>query len=388
MQTSRPKVLFLTAWYPHKYDAMAGLFVRKHAEAISRKADVCVLYLHLGSEVERFSIEHNTYGEIREIKVYMPLLSTTIGRTVAFIRGFIRGYKLVCKSFGKPDITQVNTLTRNGVLALWLKITRKIPYIIVEHCSRYLRENPLYKGFMRKRATEIVARRAERVFTVSQMLQNAMKNHRIKARYDILYNVVDDFFFFDREKEFILPSKPRVVHISCFDDKAKNISGILRAIKILSLKRNDFEFVFIGTGVDFNEIKRFSHTLGLEPDRVRFVGEQTPEQVAEWLAGSTCSVVFSRYETACVALMESLAAGVPVVATPTGIAPEFVDRQSGVVVPSSDEAKLAEAIGFLLDNKNMFDKIQISRKAQQFRAEAISDKLYSCYHNILSRDDI
>lgn len=28
------KVLFLTAWYPHRYDAMAGLFVRKHAEAV------------------------------------------------------------------------------------------------------------------------------------------------------------------------------------------------------------------------------------------------------------------------------------------------------------------------------------------------------------------
>ena len=43
----KTKVLFLSAWYPNRYDAMAGLFVRKHAEAVGQYADVCVLYLHL-----------------------------------------------------------------------------------------------------------------------------------------------------------------------------------------------------------------------------------------------------------------------------------------------------------------------------------------------------
>jgi len=32
----KTKVLFLSAWYPNRYDAMAGLFVRKHAEAVSQ----------------------------------------------------------------------------------------------------------------------------------------------------------------------------------------------------------------------------------------------------------------------------------------------------------------------------------------------------------------
>lgn len=41
------KVLYLTQWYPHRYDAMAGLFVRNHAEAAVRQGvDVCVLYCH------------------------------------------------------------------------------------------------------------------------------------------------------------------------------------------------------------------------------------------------------------------------------------------------------------------------------------------------------
>jgi hypothetical protein len=28
------KILFLSAWYPHRYDPMPGLFVKQHAEAV------------------------------------------------------------------------------------------------------------------------------------------------------------------------------------------------------------------------------------------------------------------------------------------------------------------------------------------------------------------
>ena len=41
------KVLFLSAWYPTPRDAMAGLFVQKHAEAVAQQGhDVRVLFLN------------------------------------------------------------------------------------------------------------------------------------------------------------------------------------------------------------------------------------------------------------------------------------------------------------------------------------------------------
>ncbi len=33
-------VLFFSQWYPNRYDAMPGLFVRKHAQAVARFCDV------------------------------------------------------------------------------------------------------------------------------------------------------------------------------------------------------------------------------------------------------------------------------------------------------------------------------------------------------------
>ena len=52
---------------------MAGLFVRKHAEAVSQYADVCVLYLHLDDKIDDFQIVEQSYNDVREIVVYIPM---------------------------------------------------------------------------------------------------------------------------------------------------------------------------------------------------------------------------------------------------------------------------------------------------------------------------
>ena len=62
------KVLFLSLWYPNKFDAMAGLFVKKHAEAISLFANVDVLYIHASIEDRYYSIEDKYVNENFSVK--------------------------------------------------------------------------------------------------------------------------------------------------------------------------------------------------------------------------------------------------------------------------------------------------------------------------------
>ena len=112
-----------------------------------------------------------------------------------FLKGFRFGYCSVRAHFGQLDICQVNTLTRNGVLALLLKMLHRIPYVVVEHWTRYLPDNFLYTGFLRRRATELVARNAAVIMPVSSMLQLAMLKQGIKGRYRVISNIVDDFFY-------------------------------------------------------------------------------------------------------------------------------------------------------------------------------------------------
>ena len=377
------KILFLTAWYPHRYDAMTGLFVRKHAEAATLFCDVCVLYLHSDEKIKKFEIIEQNFEKVREIYVYFPYIHNKflakISKAINYTRAFFKGYKIVKKTFGKPDITQVNVLTRNGFLAYWLEKTQKIPYVIIEHWTRYLSQNFSYKGFLRKKITEIVARNAKKIMPVSKDLAQAMQKQGIKGDYEVVFNVVDDFFFEKQKNPERNKEKKRILHVSCFFDMQKNITGLLRATKELSLQRADFELVLVGTGVDFDEIYGYAKSLNFPQDMLLFTGEQTPQKVAEWFAKSDFSVMFSNYETACVVVMESLASGVPVIGTPTGIVPDFINETNGLIVDFNDIVALSEKMNFMLDNLEKYDFTKIKEEAQKYSYENVGEKLFEIY---------
>ncbi|MGH7755422.1 MAG: glycosyltransferase family 4 protein [Vulcanimicrobiaceae bacterium] len=100
-----------------------------------------------------------------------------------------------------------------------------------------------------------------------------------------------------------------------------------------------------------------SHGLG---DLVRMVGKiphtQLMQRVAtgEWDIFALASTERpGEHEGIPVAVMEAMAAGIPVVATRTGSLDELVDAGSGFLVEHSDAAALADAIGRLLSDRGL-----------------------------------
>ena len=82
-------------------------------------------------------------------------------------------------------------------------------------------------------------------------------------------------------------------------------------------------------------------------DRVVFAGLRTDAR--ELLAGFTVSVMPSLNEGLSNVLLESMAAGVPVVATRVGGTPEAIeDGVNGLLVPPGDANALANSIGHVL----------------------------------------
>jgi len=73
------KVLFLSAWYPNRNDVMSGLFVRKHAEAVSKYCDVEVLYVHPDKTLKNFQISVSAENGIIETFIYYPVNLLGIG---------------------------------------------------------------------------------------------------------------------------------------------------------------------------------------------------------------------------------------------------------------------------------------------------------------------
>lgn len=349
------KVLFLSAWYPTPQDMMAGLFVQKHAEAVAQEGhDVRVLYSN----------------------------KTGIG----WARDMYMGWKQLKKEWGMPDIVQMNVLDKNGVIAMWLKRRYRIPYIIVEHWSGYLPANFSFREGWHGRLMRKIAQNASCILPVSQMLEDAMKRCGIcNKNWQRIHNVVDDFFYQSISPLTITPkgSKFRFLHVSCFDEKAKNIRGMLRAVREVAKQRQDFELILVGTGINFEQDFAYANSLNFPIDMLTFVGEQTPYEVAQWMQQSDCFLFFSRYENAPVVLSECMATGLPILSSNAGGIPEMVDQQTGMLVPSEDEKALADAMNTMLTHRHRFSKENINEYGKKYTYQTVGKQLSNLYQRVV-----
>ena len=349
------KVLFLSAWYPTPQDMMAGLFVQKHAEAVAQQGhDVRVLYSN----------------------------KTGIG----WARDMYMGWKQLKKEWGMPNIVQMNVLDKNGVIAMWLKRRYRIPYIIVEHWSGYLPANFSFREGWHGRLMRKIAQNASCILPVSQMLEDAMKQCGIcNKNWQRIHNVVDNFFYQSISPLTITPkgSKFRFLHVSCFDEKAKNIQGMLRAVREVAKQRQDFELILVGTGINFEQDFAYAYSLNFPTDMLTFVGEQTPYEVAQWMQQSDCFLFFSRYENAPVVLSECMATGLPILSSNAGGIPEMVDQQTGMLVPSEDEKALADAMNTMLTHRHRFSKENINEYGKKYTYQTVGKQLSNLYQRVV-----
>ncbi len=383
------KVLFLSAWYPYRYDKMAGLFVQKHAEAVALYCDVKLIYVHADEKINDFETIISNSKNLTEITVYYPINKKSffykLFKIINYIRAYLIGFKLLKKENFKPDIVHANVLTRTGVIAYIIKLFTGIPYVITEHWSRYFSQNDNYKGFIRKKITEHVIRNASAVLPVSTVLKNAMINQNLKNdNYQIINNVVDETFFISRQNSE--RKKIRLLHVSCFDEKAKNIKGILRAYNKVCKTDFNVELYIIGNGSDYDEVFAYYMSLNFEKDKVYFLNEKPREEIARWMNESDFFVLFSNYETAGVVIAESLVCGLPVLSTNVGIAPDYIKSENGIVINAGDENALYDAIVFMINNLKNFNNTEIQEKAQQlFSYKHIGGLVNDIYSKILNQ---
>ncbi len=363
METNkRLKVLFIPKWYPHRNDSMLGLFVQRHAVAVSEYADVSVLFVVSDERNKQvFEIETHVQDGITEILIYTKKYNSKIAILNSIVNGYryltahIAGWKIIEQTDNKPDINHVHILTRAGIMALFFKIRYKIPYVITEHWSRYLPHHQGgYSGAIRKKITGKVLKASAGISTVSKALQSGMNaiglNH---PNWKIIPNVVDTKLFQSNDSNNN-SDLIRISHISCFEEKSKNTGGILRAAKSLKDLGREFELVMIGNGPDWEKTKKHATELNLE-DSIRFTDVLEGDDLVDEMSRCHFSVLFSNYETFAIVIPENLSLGIPVIATDVGGIPEVLPLEYGKLIPPKDEAALSEAMAFMMDHYTEYD---------------------------------
>ncbi len=371
---------------------MPGLFIKRHAESISKLCEISVLYVHPEDQSsERKSHIYKTKEEgIQTWRIYFQKSGSRIkfvAQLINLLKFFFYNFKgilIIGKTHRKPDLIHVNVLTRLGFIAWIYKVFTSTPYVITEHWTRYLPEVNSFRGKLRLKLSKLVVKNANAVMPVTENLQKAMQSHGLQnENYQIIPNVVDvDFFTASEKRSIVTPIK--MVHLSCFTDAQKNISGMLRVIKKLSAIRQDFELHFIGEGEDFNRMKQISDEYELTNKFVFFNGLLEGKELVKAINTADLMILFSHYENLPVVILESFACGVPVISSRVGGIHEHLNKNRGALVEAGNEDQFLKILNHSLDQLARFDKKEIRQYAiDHFSQEVIGKQLFEIYSSII-----
>jgi glycosyltransferase involved in cell wall biosynthesis len=136
---------------------------------------------------------------------------------------------------------------------------------------------------------------------------------------------------------------------------------------------DDVQVAIVGEGVYRKELERLVGFYGLG-GRVRLVGEVPHADLHVWYSAADLSCLFSRREGWPNVVLESMACGTPVLATPVGGVPEIIgDGQAGALA-EGDAGALARALAQALDRS--WDRAAIARFAEAHTWERAADSVY------------
>lgn len=165
-----------------------------------------------------------------------------------------------------------------------------------------------------------------------------------------------------------------------FLDMAKNI--------IDKSDNKDIKFLILGNGTLRDELERHAKHLGIK-DKIVFAGERN--DIPELLQSMDIFVMTSLYEGMSNAVMEAMAAGLPVVATDVGGNGELViDGETGFLCPSNDAEALAERVASLIHNERERSRMGENGKKRiknEFGIRKMIKKTESIYIKLLERKE-
>lgn len=153
----------------------------------------------------------------------------------------------------------------------------------------------------------------------------------------------------------------------------KGLGELVVAFGKLAAARPRLQLALVGEGPMQSELEQLRSGFH---DRIHMPGAQSPIEVARWMAASDLVTLPSYSEGHPNVLVEALACGRPVLATPVGGIPEVVDAGSGVLVPARDPAALARGLVAVLDRT--WDEAALARRFSRDWRQVARDTLLAC----------
>ena len=357
MSTKTFRLLSVCTNFPTHNHPTLGLFVKRRLDAIAKHISVYVLnpkpYFPL---VRPKRMDESLPGATCSIEIhpmfYIPKLvnhwngfwlERCVSKWLAKIPSQELRNSVLDAHFGYPEGVGCYRAARKHQLPL---------FVTVRGLETELMDVPSIKRQMMEAynyATGIIA--------VSDFLKEMLVANGVPSeKVTVIGNGVDSMVYRPGDKQLsrrlirIEPENRLIVAVGNVQ-RRKGYDVLIDALKALRETKN-VTCAIIG-GINESEtlekLKARVNEIGLQ-NQVRFLGQQTPDVVANWLRAADVFVLPTRREGCCNAVLEALSSGTPVISTPAGDNTKFVeDFRNGFIVPFDNSISLASAIKKSLD---------------------------------------
>jgi len=325
---------------------------------------------------------------------YVAGYAPSLGEDFGFIfKAIKKGFSLIRKE--KIQLIHSNNFSPSFAGSILSSLT-KVPHIICIHDVFSFCEKDYWKKSSKQ----------PKVSKINAILGPLFENMIIKLSHNLIHTVSDA----SRDDLIKLGAKKpiRVIHnaiknktISDFKVNPyqfifigrlifyKNVKTVIQSLTIVKQSYPEIQFIVIGDGPDKSNLMKLTKDLHLE-ENVTFEGFVSQNKKEELISSSLATVFPSTCEGFGLVMLESFQFAKPVLVSNVRPMNEIVSHEKdGIVIPSYDEKKWAEAIIRLIKNQE-FAK-QMGEEGKK-KLESIFDygsmvgKIESMYQEAVSKE--
>jgi len=264
----------------------------------------------------------------------------------------------------QPDIVHVHTQLTVGLSMLRAAVHRGVPVVATNHVMpdnmikniKILAPVSRPFSYILTEYGALLYRGAKRIIMPTESAIKLFNTDRIEAPAIAISNGINlDKFYPEKPdpeifSKFSIPRDKTLISYIGRVDEEKHIHILVQALELLKWSGKDFHAVIVGDGNAREKLDELIETLQLG-DHITFTGLVSDEDLVQLQRVGDIYVMPSPTELQCLAMLEAMASGKPVVAVDAGALGELcLTGKNGHLVPVDDIEAMAKALMDLLDH--------------------------------------
>jgi teichuronic acid biosynthesis glycosyltransferase TuaC len=359
------RVLTFTSLFPNSAKPQFGIFVYQRMAHFAKRAGNSVHVVApvpyfpswLPDKQRQYLSQIPRQEQIGDITVYHPRYPLLPGVSMAMhgLLMFLGSFSLVRRLRGTMDFDCIDAhyVYPDGCAAILLGKVFNLPVIITARGS----DINLFPAFRSIRPQiRWTLQRASGVIGVSAALKDTMVAlGRARETIKVIGNGVDLARFEpidskEARNQLGIPMDARVIVSVGALTPVKGFQILIPALARILPRYPKARLYVVGEGNDRNKLQSLIQELGLE-EHVFLVGSKPNEELKFWFSAADLSCLVSAREGWPNVVLESLACGTPVLATPIGGIPEILTSQELGVFVEQDQESIASGLEFALNKQ-------------------------------------